>query len=87
MLELQSLHCTVISATDSVAHSPVPVTARSRQRKSRSTWHDRDRGATLVEYALLVALISIAAVVSLRFLGTSTKDGVSVSNSKMFIAP
>jgi Flp pilus assembly pilin Flp len=47
----------------------------------------RDRGATLVEYAMLVAMISIAAIVSLRYLGTSTSNGISRSNSSMFVAP
>jgi pilus assembly protein Flp/PilA len=31
---------------------------------------DQD-GASLVEYALLVALISVAAIVAMKFLGTS----------------
>ena len=32
---------------------------------------DEDRGATMVEYGLLVALVSIAAVVALGALGVS----------------
>ena len=31
----------------------------------------KEDGATMVEYALLIALIAIIAIVALRFLGTS----------------
>lgn len=34
----------------------------------------RERGATMVEYALLVALIAVAAIGTLRVLGTTTSD-------------
>ena len=33
-----------------------------------------ERGASLVEYALLVALIAVVCVVALRFLGNTTND-------------
>ncbi len=36
-----------------------------------------DRGASLVEYALLVALIAVVCVVALRFLGSQTDDTLS----------
>ena len=36
-----------------------------------------ERGASLVEYALLVALIAVVCVVALRFLGGTTNDTVS----------
>lgn len=36
-----------------------------------------ERGASLVEYALLVALIAVVCVVALRFLGNSTNDTLS----------
>lgn len=33
-----------------------------------------DRGASLVEYALLVALIAVVCIVAIRFLGESASD-------------
>jgi pilus assembly protein Flp/PilA len=33
-----------------------------------------ERGATMVEYGLLLALIAVAAIVALTFLGGETKD-------------
>ena len=41
----------------------------------RARFGDDDRGASLVEYALLVALIAVVCIVAVRFLGTeaSTK--------------
>jgi Flp pilus assembly pilin Flp len=44
-----------------------------------------DRGASLVEYALLLALIALLCIASLRFLGNSTSDSVSRSTSSMFL--
>ena len=38
-------------------------------------------GASLVEYALLVALIAIVAIVAIRFLGSSTGDTLSKAGS------
>ena len=40
-----------------------------------------DRGASLVEYALLIALIALAALLSLRFFGTSRDNSLSQSGS------
>ena len=44
-----------------------------------------DRGASLVEYALLVALIAVVCIVAITFLGSSastkfSKTGASISN-------
>lgn len=36
-----------------------------------------ERGASLVEYALLVALIAVVCLVALKFLGTSTGDKIN----------
>ena len=36
-----------------------------------------DRGAALVEYALLVALIAVVCIVAVRFLGNSASDKLS----------
>ena len=41
----------------------------------RGLWHRRDEsGASLVEYALLLALIAVVAIVALHFLGTSVNN-------------
>ena len=45
-----------------------------------------ERGASLVEYALLVALIAIVCIVAIQFLGRSASDkfssvGSSISNA------
>ncbi len=36
--------------------------------------NDEDRGASMVEYALLVVLIAIVALVAIRLLGTSVSS-------------
>jgi pilus assembly protein Flp/PilA len=52
----------------------------------RATWNRRDElGASLVEYALLLALIAVVALVALHFLGGSVANtlnsvGSSVNN-------
>ena len=52
----------------------------------RRTWNRRDEvGASLVEYALLLALIAVIALVALTFLGHSVSNtlnnvGSSISN-------
>ena len=48
----------------------------------RARFSDSERGASLVEYALLVALIAVACIVGIRFLGTEANEGFSnVGNS------
>ena len=37
----------------------------------RARFGDTERGATLVEYALLVALIAVVCIVAITFLGNS----------------
>jgi Flp pilus assembly pilin Flp len=44
----------------------------------------RDRGASIVEYALLVALIAVVCIGAVTFFGTSTGDSLSRSTSSMF---
>lgn len=39
-----------------------------------ATMHDDDRGASLVEYALLVALIALAAIGAIVLLGGAISD-------------
>ena len=40
---------------------------------AKSLWHDED-GLTTVEYALLLALVAIAAITSWRGLGTKVRS-------------
>ena len=44
-----------------------------------------DRGASLVEYALLVALIAIVCVAAITFLGESSSDDFESSGSSLFV--
>lgn len=41
----------------------------------------RDDGASLVEYALLIALIALVAFLSLRYFGTARDNSLSRSGS------
>lgn len=43
-----------------------------------------DRGASLVEYALLVALIAVVCIAAVTFLGTATGGSVDGSTSSLF---
>ena len=40
-----------------------------------------DRGASLVEYALLVALIAVVCITAIKFLGSSASDSFSKTGS------
>ena len=42
-----------------------------------------ERGAALVEYALLVALIAVAAIIALTALGTGVSEKFDEVNSKL----
>lgn len=42
-----------------------------------------DRGASLVEYALLVALIAVVCIVAITFLGNSASDKFSSVGSEL----
>ena len=42
-----------------------------------------DTGASLVEYALLVALIAVVCIVAITFLGNSSKDKLSSLGSQI----
>ena len=51
----------------------------------RARFGDHERGASLVEYALLVALIAVVCIVAVTFLGSSAsskfdKVGSSIAN-------
>lgn len=41
--------------------------------KIKAFWKDEE-GASLVEYVLLAALIGVAAIVGMRYLGTESND-------------
>ena len=43
------------------------------------------RGASLVEYALLVALIALACIAAMTFLGTQTSTNITDSSSSLFV--
>lgn len=43
----------------------------------------RQRGATLIEYALLVALIAIVCIAAVTFMGTQISTQMSTTASKL----
>ena len=45
-----------------------------RTRSSIRTVRDREQGASMVEYALLVALIAMIAIVAVALVGTALQD-------------
>lgn len=45
--------------------------------------HGRERGASLVEYALLVGLIAVVCFVAVQFLGDETSSGLYDAGSKI----
>lgn len=47
---------------------------RLQLRRHETAAPDRDRGATVVEYALLLALVAVVSIGALAFLGRSTSD-------------
>lgn len=54
------------------------------ERGEQHHWEQwKDRGASLVEYALLVALIAVACMAALRQFGT--ENGGSINNSAELI--
>jgi pilus assembly protein Flp/PilA len=44
-----------------------------------------ERGASLVEYALLMALIALVCVAALQFLGDSNSSSLDRSGSSIFV--
>ncbi|CAN5676247.1 hypothetical protein BH10ACT1_BH10ACT1_14250 [soil metagenome] len=49
----------------------------------RARFGDDERGASLVEYALLVALIAVVCIVAVTFLGTSASSKFSKVGSSI----
>ena len=58
-----------------------------RQLGGRLRHPDAERGASLVEYALLLALIAIVCVAAISFFGKSTSSTFSADTVSMFINP
>jgi pilus assembly protein Flp/PilA len=60
----------------------------SNQRALRSSENHlkRDRGASLVEYALLLALIAVVCIGALTFLGTATGANFDDSADSIIVA-
>lgn len=44
---------------------------------ARARWGKDETGASLVEYALLVALIAVVCIVAIQFLGRNASDKLS----------
>ncbi|WP_426572971.1 Flp family type IVb pilin [Aquihabitans sp. McL0605] len=49
----------------------------------RARFGDDERGASLVEYALLVALIAVVCIVAVTFLGSSAKSKFNTVGSSI----
>jgi pilus assembly protein Flp/PilA len=47
----------------------------------RARFADSERGASLVEYALLVALIAVVCIIAVRILGKNASDSFSSTGS------
>jgi pilus assembly protein Flp/PilA len=45
----------------------------------------QDAGASLVEYALLLALIAVVCITAVTFFGQATSDSFSTSSSSIFL--
>jgi Flp pilus assembly pilin Flp len=62
------------------------VVDRANDRTER-TERSRDRGASLVEYALLLALIAIVCVAAVSAIGTDLDESYDDSTSSIFDGP
>jgi pilus assembly protein Flp/PilA len=49
----------------------------------RARFSDSERGASLVEYALLVALIAVVCIVAIRVLGTKASSSFSSTGANI----
>ena len=49
--------------------------------------HDPERGASLVEYALLLALIAVVCIVAISAMGLSLNDSYTNNGSSLFPPP
>ena len=53
-----------------------PITHHESTRRTAAASHRGERGAGLVEYALLVALIAVVCIAAVTFVGTRSSDKV-----------
>jgi Flp pilus assembly pilin Flp len=51
-----------------------PITHQTPLHRKTADSSRGERGASLVEYALLVALIAVVCIVAVTFVGTSSRD-------------
>ena len=51
-------------------------------KKFTTLWHD-ESGATAIEYGLIAALVSVAAIVALTALGTSLKTIFNIVSTEL----
>jgi pilus assembly protein Flp/PilA len=58
-------------------------TATKMIAKLQALWATRERGATAVEYALMVALIAIAVVAAVTFLGNKIGNSFNNTGNKL----
>lgn len=56
---------------------------RSRKNQAEDPHSQTQRGASLVEYALLVALIAVVAIASVRILGRTVSQQFSTINAQI----
>jgi Flp pilus assembly pilin Flp len=56
---------------------------RAVKKKKDSLNNQTQRGASLVEYALLVALIAVVAIASVRILGRTVSQQFSTINAQI----
>ncbi len=54
---------------------------------SRLPRRDDDRGAAMVEYALLVVLIFLVLIIAVNVIGTTTSEGLDDAGSSGFVNP
>lgn len=60
-------------------------TNRFNDDRAAESHRGEDRGASLVEYALLVALIAMVCLVAVVFLGESASDSFGSNGSSLFV--
>lgn len=65
-----------------VAHAPIAVRVDDRPAGFRGQRADQ-RGASLVEYALLVGLIAVVCLGAVTFFGTELTDSLSTSGDSI----
>ena len=61
-------------------------TPAGRRRSRRRTGHAAERGASLVEYALLIALIAVVMIGAVTLLGDTASDSLDGSSSSLMDA-